>query len=226
MNKLDLPNGRNPGSLNRLTLETADLFPGDTLFDRFGKTVCRAGCLPRKELFEAWEVAKRVRRRFKSGRVVDLACGHGLLAYAMLIAGGMRDSALAVDKKVTSCGHRVATELEKQWPKLKGAVEHCESSVEDIELLPNDIVVSVHACGGLTDTILSRAIEAGCRVAVMPCCHALNKQDKAGYDAWVPGDLAIDIQRVSQLRSKGYKVHMTKIPDQITPKNRLIIAQP
>ena len=226
MKTIELPKGRNPGSLNRLTLDTLDLFPGNSLFDNFGKTVCRAGCLPRKELFEAWEVAKRVRRKFKKGRVVDLACGHGLLAYSMLLMGGMRDSALAVDRKITSCGHRIATELVKQWPKLDGAVEYRESRIQDISLMPDDIVVSVHACGGLTDEILNKAVKAGCRVAVMPCCHALKKQNAAGYDAWVPGDMAIDIERVAHLRAMGYQVNMAKISDQITPKNRLILAKP
>lgn len=226
MSNIDLPNGRNPGSLNRLTPKTCDLFPGTSLFDEFGKAVCQAGCMPRKELFEAWEVAKRVRRKFKNGRVVDLACGHGLLAYAMLVTGGMRGSAVAVDQKLTSCGRRIASELEKRWPKLKGNVDHRELEIGNVSLCPDDIVVSVHACGGLTDEILDKAVAAGCRVAVMPCCHALNRQQKAGYDAWVSGDVAIDIERVVRLRSRGYKVHMSTISDRITPKNRLIIAEP
>jgi hypothetical protein len=45
-------------SRNRLTPQLSDRFSGSTLFDR----VARAGCLPRKELYEAWEVARRVRR--------------------------------------------------------------------------------------------------------------------------------------------------------------------
>ena len=63
-------------SRNRLTDRQLDRFPGENLFDRIARAVCRAGCLPRKELYEAWEVARRVRRRFGGGRVVNLACGH------------------------------------------------------------------------------------------------------------------------------------------------------
>ncbi len=72
-------------SRNRLTDRRLDQFAGDTLFDAIGRAVCRAGCLPRKELYEAWEVARRVRRRFRGGRVVDLACGHGMLAQVLLL---------------------------------------------------------------------------------------------------------------------------------------------
>ena len=66
-------------SHGRLTDRDLGRFCTDTLFDRVGRAVCHAGCLPRKELYEAWELARRVRRRFRGGRIVDLAAGHGLL---------------------------------------------------------------------------------------------------------------------------------------------------
>ena len=73
------------GSRNRLTEHDLDRFPGDTLFDRVGRTICHAGCLPRKELYEAWEVARRVRRLRRGGRVIDAAGGAGLLAHLMIL---------------------------------------------------------------------------------------------------------------------------------------------
>ena len=36
--------------------------------------------LAAQELYEGWEVARRVRRVFRGGRIIDLAAGHGLLA--------------------------------------------------------------------------------------------------------------------------------------------------
>jgi hypothetical protein len=68
-----------------LTDRDLDRFPGTTLFDRLARAVCHAGCLPRKELYEAWEMARRVRRLFRGGRIVDLGGGHGLLAQALLL---------------------------------------------------------------------------------------------------------------------------------------------
>ncbi len=79
------PPAFSPASRARLTDRDLDRFPGDTLFDRIARAVCRAGCLPRKELYEAWEMARRVRRLFRGGRVVDLGAGHGLLAQVMLL---------------------------------------------------------------------------------------------------------------------------------------------
>src|SRR5258705_11570224 len=66
-----------PSSKARLTDHDLDRFPGRTLFDRIARATCHAGCLPRKELYEAWEVARRVRRICRGGRIVDLAAGHG-----------------------------------------------------------------------------------------------------------------------------------------------------
>ncbi len=71
------PNRMKKSTRSRLTEKQLAVFPGNTLFDKIARAVCRAGTLPGKELFEAWEVARRVRRKYRGGRVVDLACGHG-----------------------------------------------------------------------------------------------------------------------------------------------------
>src|SRR5687768_5896673 len=87
-------------SRSRLTPRYLGRFPSDTLFDRIARVVCHADCLPRKELYEAWEVARRVRRRFRGGRVVDLACGHALVAHLMLILDDTSERDLAIDVRI------------------------------------------------------------------------------------------------------------------------------
>src|ERR1700749_2385928 len=84
-------------SHGRLTVRDVGRFPGDTLFDRLARAVCQAGCLPRKELYEAWEMARRVRRVFRGGRIVDLAAGHGLLAHVLMLLDNSSAKALLVD---------------------------------------------------------------------------------------------------------------------------------
>ena len=81
----------------RLTDRDLPRFPGESLFDRLAHAVCHAGCLPRKELYEAWEMARRVRRIFRGGRIVDLAAGHGLLAHVLMILDNSSPQALVVD---------------------------------------------------------------------------------------------------------------------------------
>src|ERR687894_1421766 len=87
----------NTGAKSRLTRFDLTRFSGDTLFDRLARAVCEAECLPRKELYEAWEVARRARRLFRGGRVVDAAAGHALLAQLMLLLDDTSECALGVD---------------------------------------------------------------------------------------------------------------------------------
>jgi hypothetical protein len=130
-------------SRGRLTDRDLARFPGETLLDRVGRTACHARCLPRKELYEAWETARRVRRLFRGGRIVDLAAGHGLLAQLMLILDDTSPCALAVDAVVPPSAATLQQMLVERWPRL----------------------------GGRITFVLQRATVARARVAVLPCCH-------------------------------------------------------
>ncbi|MCX6547717.1 MAG: methyltransferase, partial [Acidobacteria bacterium] len=193
-------------SRNRLTARLLPHFQGETLFDAIARAVCAAGCLPRKELYEAWEVARRVRRRFRGRRVVDLACGHGLLAQILLLLDDTSPEALAVDCRLPKSAATLAATLGAAWPRLEGRVRFLETDLSNVPLLPGDLVVSAHACGGLTDLILARAVEAGATVAVLPCCHDLKTGDLGGLEGWLDGPLAMDATRVAWLRAQGYRV--------------------
>src|SRR5713226_2845132 len=96
-----------PSSRGRLTNRDLDRFPDDTLFHRVAREVCHAGCLPRKELYETWEMTRRVRRLFRGGRVIDLGAGHGLLAQVMLLLDDSSSSALVDDKMLPLSSARV-----------------------------------------------------------------------------------------------------------------------
>jgi len=213
-------------SRNRLTEKDLHKFCGDTLFDAIARAVCHAGCLPRKELYEAWEVARRVRRRFRGGRIVDLACGHGLLAKIMLLLDESSPTALAVDRCIPKSAATLTESLNAVWPRLKNRIQFLETDINDVVLYHNDVVVSAHACGGLTDLILDKAVEAGAIVAVLPCCHDLKDADLGGLEGWMDGSLAMDAARVSRLRFQKYRVFTQLIPQDITPKNRLLMAVP
>jgi hypothetical protein len=217
-----------PSSHGRLTDRDVDRFRDDTLFHRVARAVCHAGCLPRKELYEAWEMARRVRRLFRGGRIIDLGAGHGLLAQVMLLLDDSSPTALVVDKTLPpSCGklHEV---LVQAWPRLNGRVAFVESAMDGvgIEILSTDVVVSSHACGDLTDRILERAVAARSRIAVLPCCHDLATCDAGELSGWVDGPVAIDIVRALRLKQQGYRIWTQAIPADITPTNRLLLGAP
>ena len=67
----------------------------DHLFDQFAKAICMAGVVAQKEVFETWAAAVYIHSSFLSNegnstirpkrRVVDVAGGHGLLSWALLL---------------------------------------------------------------------------------------------------------------------------------------------
>ena len=202
------------------------LFNKDTLFDKIARSVCLAGTLPRKELYEAWETARRVRRRYKGGRVVDLACGHGLLAHIMLILDNTSDHALCIDRKLPANAQKLSQALVTDWPRLGEKIHFKEMDIEEVMIFPDDVVVSAHACGALTDLVIDKAVKGNARVAVLPCCHNLKTCPTGNLYNWMESTLAVDAVRAINLQSRGYQIFTAKIPDSITPKNRLLLGHP
>jgi hypothetical protein len=215
-----------PKSRSKLTPRDLPRFPENTLFHRIARAVCEADCLPRKELFEAWEVARRARRRFRAGRVLDLACGHALLAHILLLLDDSSPSALAIDTHVPSSAAKISASLLRHWPRLAGRVELIEAPLSTVAAGPLDLLVSCHACGRLSDDVLEKAIAANARVVILPCCHEAGARGEGGLGGWLDSALAIDVTRAARLERAGYVVYTQHIPAAITPKNRLLLAEP
>ena len=215
-----------PGSKARLTHHDLGRFAGDTLFDRIGRAVCRAGCLPRKELYEAWEVARRARRLFRGGRIVDLAGGHGLLAQVLLVLDDSSSSAVVVDRVVPPSATTLHEAILAEWPRLAGRVTWIQGELGEVPIEATDLVVASHACGALTDAVLARAADARARVVVLPCCHDVESCDVGPLGGWLDPSTAIDVMRATRLEQRGYRVRTQVIPEAITPKNRLILGKP
>jgi hypothetical protein len=214
------------GSRSRLGRRDLPRFAGSTLLDHVGRAVAEAECLPRKELYEAWEVARRVRRRFRGGRVLDLAAGHGLLGHLMLVLDDSSPRALSIDTRTPPSAAKLTETMERAWPRLRERVVRVERPIDGVVPEAGDLLVSVHACGGLTDRVLDLAIAHRCRVAVLPCCHDVAESETLGLEGWLDGPLAVDVARVARLRAAGFVVHAQTIPVEITPQNRLLIAAP
>ena len=215
-----------PGSRARLTRYTLDAFPGDTLRDALGRALCEAECLPRKEFFEAWETARRIRRRFRGGPVLELAAGHGLLSHILLLLDRSSPHAVCVDRRRPESFDRLHAALVARWPHLAGRVEFREQRAREAAVEPGALVTSVHGCGRLTDLTLDKALEASARVAVVPCCQNTKRGETAGLEGWIEPQLAVDVTRLFRLRQAGYRVWAQQIPAEITPQNRLLLGEP
>jgi len=211
---------------NLLNAYTARWFEGETLFARVGRAVCAAGCLPRKEFFEAWETAKRIRRRMRGGEILELAAGHGMLSAFLLLLDTSSEAAVLVDPSKPPCHEKLMEQLISHWPGLEGRVRYVEGDLREAVAGPDTLAVSVHACGELTDRVLDLALSRRCRVAVVPCCHDFARCDTGGLENWMDGSLAIDATRLARLRAAGFTTAALNIPADITPKNHLLLGWP
>ncbi len=211
-------------SKNRLTPRQLSMFTGDTLFDKIARAVCHAGTLPAKELYEAWEVARRVRRKYRGGRVVDMAGGHGLLAHIMLLLDDRSPLAVVVDINLPPNAQVLSQAIVAAWPRLQGRIQYRQIAVDKFGLDAEDLVVCVHGCGTISDTVMERAMAAAAKMALLPCCHDLKLSDNGGLEGWMDGPLAVDATRAARLRAAGYTVITRTIPKEITPKNRLLMG--
>lgn len=214
-----------PGSRNKLTPSHARHYTGAGVVDVAGRALCAVGCLPRKELHEAYEMAVRVSAQSdRGGRVVDLCCGFGLLAQLLLIIDPRFQDALAVDRRLPPNHAIVHQALVGAFPALAGRVLFVQAPLDAVAVGADDLVVSAHACGPLTDDVFARAVCAGARAAVLPCCHRTRFRDDLRDHA--DPAAAIDAERAERLRALGYDVFEDAIPADVSPKNRLLLAQP
>lgn len=215
-----------PSSRKKLTRRDLARFTDDSLFHKLARVLCAAECLPRRELFEAWTVARRVRRKLRGGRVVDVACGHGLVAWVMLLLDDSSPNAVALDVRLPPSAAGVAAAMTQAWPRLAGRVTLEQRSIADARIEADDLVVATHACGALTDRVIDKVLAVNARLGVLTCCQDEETCDTGGLLGWMDVNTAVDVTRVARLRAAGYAVHTQLIPREITAQNRLLLAQP
>lgn len=211
------------------------------LLAEVAEVVCSTQVLPRKELFEAWAVASCVHATFPTvRRVADLAAGHGLLAWLLLLLAaeqGAERTAVCVDIRMPVSAETLGAAFTSRWPGLTDSLHYVEGGIDSVRASPDVLLASVHACGPLSDAVLARAAAARSPVAVMPCCHSLRKQplppvrglteQKLRDAARALGPaVAIDGFRMEALRQQGYTVFEATVPHEITPYNRLLLGSP
>ena len=158
--------------------------------------------------------------------MVDVAGGHGLLALTMLLLDDTSPLALVVDAAIPPSATRLYDAVVADWPRLAGRVDYRREPLADNTVTVGDVVVSSHACGGLTDRVLERVAASRARVAVLPCCHDFATLDAGDLSGWIDRAVAIDVMRAMRLRQQGYRIWTQTIPAEITPQNRLLMGAP
>ena len=144
----------------------------------------------------------------------------------MILLDDTSPEAIVVDPTLPPSGAALHAALARSWPRLERRVSCVARDVSHFDLAPDDVVVSSHACGALSDRILECAIAARAIVAVLPCCHNLTTCETGPFAGWLDGPLAIDVMRAIRLEQSGYRVWTQTIAADITPKNRLLMGVP
>ena len=102
-----------------------------SLFDRIARAVCAAECLPRKELYEAWEMARRVRRvsaaAASSTSAAATACSRTSCCFDD--TSPARSWSIRRWRPRTSVCTRHFFAL---WPRLAGRVAFVERGIESV----------------------------------------------------------------------------------------------
>jgi hypothetical protein len=223
------------------------------LFAELAKVVCSAGVIPEKELHECWQMAESVHKVFpESLRVADLAAGHGLLAWILVLLARAGDvpllrTAVAVDIKRPISADALAAAMTSRWPELTDVVHYVEGSIDAVfaEDGPRTLMVAAHACGSLSDRVLMAAIKSQCPVAIMPCCHSLRNQGQTLEALALASDLptqaieaigpsavsvglpaAIDQFRIDVLTALAYEISEDFVQQEITKFHRIIMGRP
>ena len=155
---------------------------------------------PRVRKRVSWATHRRSRGGTRRARV-DAAASRPRCAGRALV-----ESATCPDSS-----HAIEAAFVARWPRLKGIVAWEERDIADVTASGDDLVVSVHACGRLTNRVIDIALAARAPVAVLPCCQSLAKCETAGLHAWLEGRLAIDVVRAMRLREAGYAVKLQHI---------------
>jgi hypothetical protein len=242
----------------------------DHLFDEFATVVCNAGVVARKEVFETWASALYIHYSFLSTddandssnsgritrRIVDVAAGHGLLAWALLLLSDEEErnnikknqqeqhplTVFCLDVQMPPSAELIHEAMIQQWPHLYDRFDYVEARLEQLVPHQSCLLASVHACGILSDMLISTAAEHQIPIALVPCCHSRKRKlleesaspfAKREYDEILNAkeslpNLAdlLDNARMTALENAGCDVTELFIPDLFTGKNRLILGSP
>ena len=233
-------------------------FPGNTLFDIFARTVCLSNSIPRKEVFAAWAMASFIHNHFPtSQRFADLACSHGLVSWALLMMAFpnnhgcdetrklrsesfpnskqfCRRTSVCVDKLMPESADHLRKAMTTEFPCMEDRCDFIEGELENVAPAPSTVLVGIHCCGPLSDTVIELAIRGNSPLALAPCCHTFQcipshqyeQLQKALQDENCTLTDYIDSRRMDRLNSVGYEVSVAHIPSYLTPKNRIILAIP
>jgi len=150
----------------------------------------------------------------------DLCCGKGVVGTYFSLK---RNHVTAIDNNGNNKRSQLIKRLDERF--------YCfldQDIYSSTDLQSGSLVLSLHACGNLTDRVIELALRSNSDFAVMSCCHGdrqyftpANMPDESLVDK-LGRDHYMDLVRRNYVAEKGYNTGIFEVPEELTPKNRII----
>ena len=205
----------------------------------FFELITKENFISVKEFFETTEAFKTIQMKKGSLRcnsnckekiLVEVAGGHCLFsAIVALVYPERFDRIIAIDLKRVEAFDKVMNCLRQISPVSASKIEFKQEDIKKSQsICTGSVVVALHACGNLTDVIISISLKNQVNsLNLMGCCYRNCDAAKECHPAirnWAGERFASSITRTLKLQEHKYDVNWKFISTVITPQNQVIIA--
>lgn len=192
------------------------------------RLLCLNQLLARKEYYESLYVLRALYPFLQTSVVIyEAAAGHGFFSLmASLLLPGCHSMTL-IDRRRPKSFDTMIELFSAHFPFMKCRLTYTQQAIERLDRLPEPgILVGIHACGKMTDTIIALGLRSELSIAVVPCC--IDKHESEVLLGIDPRQEYKQVQdatysaRRLELMQHGRSIVETTIPQVLTPYNRVL----
>jgi hypothetical protein len=178
--------------------------------------------VPLKEIQESFEFVSCIDSYIQGKRVLELFGGHGLVGFLLVQRGAT--SVHMMDRNDTHAHQRLELYF-KEWTRctfdqlnIPNELEYVHARAKEV-----DLVVTMHACGGLTDIALNVAALAGIDAVCCPCCYDHHHVHGEPQTLELESRMNhVDRTRQMRMDEQGYSMKWLYLDPAITPMNHVL----
>ncbi len=191
--------------------------------------ICKETGIKSKHLRKAEIFYQEIAPYFSGKRIVDICSGNGLLGWYFLLQMPSIQ-VLSIDIKQTRKNKYLKERILRVYSGITDRFHCLNADINNTQLkLENsDFIVSMHACGHLSDRVIEIALENHLPFSIVPCCYEPDRHVLKPANYSLPQGISreeiVDHLRVRYIEEKGRECICKTIKDFPSPKNRLIVS--